>query len=102
MVTAGAVKGAGFFFGEIVEQRHVELAIIAKHLLLAGRDGGLPMAALLAEEAHAPPRVVEVLKAGVGVGTISDSAWAGPLAAYRPIIAAFVESLRSQSIFYRI
>jgi hypothetical protein len=94
--------GVGFSLGVVLEQRHIELAIIAKHFLAAGRDGGLITATLLAEEARAPERVQTILKAAVAAGTTTDANWASALTPYRSVIAAFVESLRSSSVFYRI
>ncbi|WP_091948196.1 phage major capsid protein [Phyllobacterium sp. YR620] len=72
---------------------------IARALLHA--KGDLMLAAKWSELNSAPDRALRILKAAASAGTISDPDWAGALADYRIAIGAFVESMRTRSVFYR-
>jgi hypothetical protein len=55
------------------------------------------------ESVHAPAPVKRILKSGVAAGTTLDAAWAGAAVGdYRNIVAAFQESIRSRSVFFRL
>ena len=71
--------------------------------LLAGR-GSKTDAEAWAASVGAPRAVQTVLRTAVGAGSLADSTWAGSLAGgdYAAIVSAFVESLRSRSLFYRL
>lgn len=48
------------------------------------------------------PQVVEMLKAVVNPGTVTDPAWAAPLAVVRPLMDEFLELLRPRTVIDRI
>ncbi|MCP4562548.1 MAG: phage major capsid protein [Bosea sp.] len=56
----------------------------------------------MSEATKAPETVKAVLKAAVGAGSLSDPAFAGALDDHAEIVGAFVEALRSRSIFARL
>ena len=82
--------------------RHAEFALVAKYLLGGSAAGGLLQASVTAEAERAPERVRDILKAAVASGSTSDVNWAGALAPYRLVQASFIETLRTQSVFYRL
>ncbi len=56
-----------------------------------------------AEFAGCPDRVQKDLKAGVAAGTTLDAEWAGAAVGdYRNVVAGFIESMRTRSVFYRL
>lgn len=79
----------------------VEFAQVARFVALS--RGSPSEAALLAREANATDRVVQVLeKAAVGAGSLADPNWAGDLAGYQSLAAAFLQSLQHASVFDRV
>lgn len=79
------------------------LAVLAKHLAIAGGEGlsRVESALAIGEERGAPARVQAHLKAVLAAGTSDDPALNG-LADARIITTAFTTSLRNRSIFYRL
>jgi hypothetical protein len=52
---------------------------------------------------RAPERAVRVLKEGIPPGSTYDSEWAGDAVGdYRASVNAFLESLRSRSVYFRL
>jgi HK97 family phage major capsid protein len=78
-----------------------EIPLLA-HLLLRSRGQPLEAGILAQNEPVAPSRVVNIIKSAIAAGTTTDPAWAGPLVDMRVAVAAFVKSLRSQSVFARL
>lgn len=76
-----------------------DLSTVAKMIALAG--GNLVQAAYLAESTRAPETVRIAIKAAVSAGNTSDASFAAALA-QTEITGAFVESLRSRSVFARL
>ena len=67
--------------------------------------GNIMLAAEIAKntpEWNSTPEVAAMLKAAVAVGTITDTAFAGPLAPYRPMQDEFIELLRPTTLIGRI
>jgi hypothetical protein len=80
-----------------VNQKSADFALILT--LLAQTQNNHRGAAQIADVAKSiPDRVRAVLKT-VAPGTSSDSAWAGPLAPYRPFADGFLQSIADRSIF---
>jgi hypothetical protein len=78
----------------------IEFNSLVRHMLIGRGDPS--MAHLSAEgDPGTPRKVVEILKAAVTAGSLADPTWAGNLAGYRQVIAAYVESLSSISFFDR-
>jgi HK97 family phage major capsid protein len=76
-----------------------EFNCLCRHLLLG--KGDITQSLAFAEaDATVPRKVVETLKAAVGVGSVGDALWAGNLT-FRGIIQGYVESLSSISFFDR-
>jgi len=76
------------------------LGEIARLIAIAG--GNLVQAAYIGQNTRASAIVSTVLKAAVDAGTTSDPDWAKPVAEYGDIVGAFVEALRSRSVFARV
>lgn len=69
----------------------------AKCLMLA--DGHLNTVMATDHKKHLTERAGVILKAAVAAGTTTNPAWAGNLVSYQAVASAFVESLRSISVF---
>ncbi len=69
----------------------------AKCLMLA--DGHLNQIMATDHKKHLTERADVILKAAVAAGTTTSPEWAGNLVSYQAIASAFVESLRSISVF---
>ncbi|CAN7399349.1 phage major capsid protein [Bosea sp. LjRoot237] len=82
-----------------MKARSTDLSTIAKMIALSG--GNLVQASYVAESTRAPESVQVVLRAAVDAGTTSDPAFAAALVD-SGIVGAFVEALRSKSIFARM
>jgi len=80
--------------------RSTDLSDIARLVAIAG--GNIVQASYIAQSTRAPDAVRAVLKAAVDAGTTTDADWAKPLAEHGDAVAAFVESLRSRSVFARM
>ncbi len=70
--------------------------------LVAIGGGNISQAAYLAESTKAPEAVRSVLKSAVDAGSLADPAFANALSDYGDVVGAFVESLRSRSVFARL
>jgi len=76
------------------------MGIIVKSLFAA--RGRTPNAAIFAERAGAPAKVVRVLKDAVSVGYFGDPEGSGALADWPSIRSAFFELLAADSAFFRL
>lgn len=77
-----------------------EFAEYARHLILSG---GSPYDALArAEGTNLAPRVERLLKAAASAGTTVDPSWGGVAVDGQIVVSAFVENLKSVSLFYRL
>jgi len=64
--------------------------------------GDIPQARAWAEGRRASPRVMEILRSAIAVGTTGDTSWAGALAPYQAAASAFLGSLSQASVFDRL
>lgn len=71
-----------------------DLGMVAKTMMMA-RAEGRP-AAGIAEALKAPPDVIAVVKAAIGASSLAN------FAPYQNVVATFLESLRSRSVFARL
>ncbi|MFI0847317.1 phage major capsid protein [Mesorhizobium sp. IMUNJ 23232] len=80
------------------QSSHAGVHVALAHYL-AKANGSPSVAAILAEQNHAPTPVVELLKAAVPAGTIGDAAWAGGLADLPGATTTFLQQLGGRSAF---